>query len=353
MIGVVTHGGLQYHHDDIKGPLWEQEMAASLKDQGYDAVIPYVWAGQSRTPGTAKVQGPKLARMINQVASQFPAGDPVDVHFIGHSEGEIVNSQADQLLQTKEDPRIAAGYIKMTMLDPHAATSHAPGGQYSIAPGISGSFARKAIDWYQWAAKDPIAAMPANVKDGEVFFQHTQVAFTNANGGLYNLWGQVPVRGHATYYDLTGPGISHSTVPTWYQDNVIPTLGDGGHFVNPDTLTASQVMATGDVHVKNLSTSTANTPTWTGTAAPDATVTVFAVRSGSVGWEMVGRSSADASGNWDVTSRPLGNGVYRVAVRSSVPESAKRPDTQVWHRVHLGGLVVNSHSRRALAQIAG
>ena len=69
-------------------------------------------------------------------------------------------------------------------------------------------------------------AVPPNVDQAEVFWQHTPVASANANNGLYNLWGQVPVLGHATYYDVTGPGISHSGdfgVANWYRFNVLPT----------------------------------------------------------------------------------------------------------------------------------
>ena len=65
-----------------------------MKQQGYDAVIPYAWVTDSSKPGRAAMQGPRLARKVLETASQFPAGAPVDLQFIGHSEGTVVNTQA-------------------------------------------------------------------------------------------------------------------------------------------------------------------------------------------------------------------------------------------------------------------
>ena len=346
VIGVVTHGGIQYKHDDLLGPPWQRQMSASLTAQGYDKVISFVWAADSRTPGKAKNQAPRLARYINKVASEFPDGDPVDIHFIGHSEGVVVNSQADQLLEQKEAPQIAAGFIKMTMIDPHAATAKSPSGQYSVSGGIIGGIAQKAIDWYQFASKDPLAAVPANVDQGEVFYQHTPVNQAKTNSGIYNLWGQVPVRGTATYYDITGPGMSHEETHKWYQDNVVPTLHDGGHFVNPDVLTGQRELGPTDREAAKLSTSNSTQPVWTGTAAPGATIKIFGVRGASKGPLKVGESTANAQGNWSITASPLATGQFRFLARSSVPESSAHPNVQVWHRLRLGTVRVTPAANR-------
>ena len=48
-IGIVTHGGIQdtsWKH----GPPWELQIAYVMKHEGYDAVIPYNWVAQSKTP---------------------------------------------------------------------------------------------------------------------------------------------------------------------------------------------------------------------------------------------------------------------------------------------------------------
>ena len=74
-IGIVTHGGIQdtsWKH----GPPWELQIAYEMKQEGYDAVIPYNWVAQSNNPGEAIKQSPKLARIILHTASKFPASAP-------------------------------------------------------------------------------------------------------------------------------------------------------------------------------------------------------------------------------------------------------------------------------------
>lgn len=342
-IAVITHGGIQTKASDFAGPNWQREMAKAVAAQGYDSVIKFVWSAQSRRPGNAPKQGAKLDRVINRIASDFPAGDPVNVHFIGHSEGAVVNSRAAQLLQVKEDPGIAIGHIKMTMLDPHAANNHTPGYQYSIQGGIIGRIARDTIQLFQWQAGDPIVSVPKNVDSADVFYQHTRVGVADTNSGIYNLWGQVPVHGNATYYDVTGPGISHGGdfgVPQWYSANVVPTLHNGGHFTDPTHLTGSRVLASGDVSTKWYSTAKAATPEFSGKAYPGATMTLFAARNTSFGWKNVGQSKADASGRWDITSRPLHNGRYRFVVRAGVQAFPNHPGVQTTPRLRLGSVTI-------------
>ena len=108
VIGIVTHGGLQNTRWKY-GPAWQAEAAAVLKSQGYDAVIAYNWVADSNHPGRAAMQGPRLARQILATASQFPASDPVDLHFIGHSEGAVVNTQAIVSLEKHDDPAVERG----------------------------------------------------------------------------------------------------------------------------------------------------------------------------------------------------------------------------------------------------
>jgi hypothetical protein len=87
-IGVVTHGGIQ-DPSWTHGPPWELETAYMMRHEGYDAVIAYNWAEASSTPGSAIKQSPRLADIIANRANSFPAGAPVDLDFIGHSEGTI------------------------------------------------------------------------------------------------------------------------------------------------------------------------------------------------------------------------------------------------------------------------
>ena len=157
-IGIVTHGGIQdpsWKH----GPPWEIETAYMMRHEGFDSVIAYNWVLQSGTPGEAIKQSPRLARMILDVASKFPAGDPVDLEFIGHSEGTVVNTYAIVKLESKMTPQLKSGYIEDTLLDPHAANNNVPGQQMSFG-GALGGLARDIVTNYQAEAKDPPRLSP-------------------------------------------------------------------------------------------------------------------------------------------------------------------------------------------------
>ena len=225
-------------------------MAKSLRAQGYDAVIPYNWVAESDQPGAAAKQGPRVARLVELAASHAPEGEPVDVHFIGHSEGTVVNSVAIRYLEQNETEPLAEGFLKATLLDPHAANNNAPGGrQYSVSKGLLGDLARWIIDGYQQKADDPLPVISANVDSADVYYQRTPISGANgSNNGIYNLWGQVPVpvRGDVPvrYYNLTGVGISHAgyvNVVDWYQVHVLPTLGDNSPYTDPGLLNGSPV----------------------------------------------------------------------------------------------------------------
>ena len=249
-IGVITHGGMQPKSWTYGGPPWERQMAAGLSAQGYDAVIPVNWVGVSNTPGAASKVAPRVVPMIEQVASQFPAGSPVDLHLIGHSEGAVVNSLVVKELNAQGWPaNLQAGYLKVTMLDPHAANSSIRGPQYSVSDNQFGLgiIAQDMINSYQSRAKDPLPVVTPNVQDAEVFFQHTPANKAETNSGIYNLWGQVPVKGSAIYFNLTAKGLSHSGtfgVQNWYLDNVVPTLGGGETTITQIALTGHETATT-------------------------------------------------------------------------------------------------------------
>jgi hypothetical protein len=228
---------------------------------------------------------------------------------------------AVQLLNKTSEwtPGLKAGYLKMTMLDPHPASNSRPGPQYSVSNGLLGEIARGEINAFQSKAKDPPVFVPADVQDAEVFYQHTPVQVSGgSNHGIYNLWGQVPVLGNASYFNLTAPGISHAGkfgVQNWYEDNVVPTLGTGDSFVHTDTLTAAQGTLTpagGDPALRM-------TVAYTGTAAPSATIRIYAAPGGKSKLTEVGHTVAGANGSWALTTSPLTLGRYRVVAESSAP----------------------------------
>ena len=324
-IGVITHGGKQ-PTSWKQGPPWQSQMAADLTAQGYDSVIPLNWVSESNHPGAAAKQGPRLAAKVEQVAAQFPAGAPVDVHFIGHSEGAVVNSEAINRLNTDGLPaNLQAGYLKVTMLDPHAASTAVKGPQYSVSGGVLGHVAKFMIDDFQSRAKDPLPTITSNVQSAQVFFQHTPISQAQTNNGIYNLWGQVPVHGKAEYYNVSAPGLSHSGkfgVQDWYRLNVVPTLGDGAPLLNSIALTATQVpnpLTSNDAR---------GTPvTYTGHAAPGATIRLLAAPPTARNLQSLAATDAGPDGSWMLTTRPLASGQYRVVVVSNVPEPiAGRPE---------------------------
>jgi hypothetical protein len=330
VIGVITHGGVQPKKWKVGGPPWEHQMAKALRAQGYDAVIPYNWVADSNHAGAAARQAPRLVKQILETASEFPAGAPVDLHLIGHSEGTVINSRAVQLLNKTNEwtPGLKAGYLKMTILDPHPANNSRPGPQYSVSNGVLGAIARGEINAFQSKAKDPPVFVPANVQDAEVFYQHTPVRQTGgSNHGIYNLWGQVPVLGHASYFNLTAPGISHSGkfgVQNWYAANVVPTLGAGESFVETDTLTAAQ----GPVTPAGAAPGVRFIVDYSGKAAPGAAVRLYAAPKGKATLTEVGHTTAGPSGEWALSTSPLALGRYRVVTQSDAPAGPRgRPAT--------------------------
>ena len=226
-IGIVTHGGIQ-DTSWKNGPPWELQIAYEMKQEGFDAAIPYNWVQQSGTPGEAIKQSPKLARIVLGTADRFPANDPVDLEFIGHSEGAVVNTYAIAKLQGEMTPQLSAGFIEDTLLDPHAANNDIASGKQISVAGPLGGLAHLIITSYQGKANDPPAYFPSVVDEAQVFYQHSPAKAS----AIYNLWGQVPVKSDGPlvhYYNLTPSGVTHSGntgIPEWYRNFIVPTLGD-------------------------------------------------------------------------------------------------------------------------------
>jgi hypothetical protein len=354
VIGIVTHGGLQNTHWKF-GPSWQAQTASILKRQGYDVVIAYHWISDSNHAGRAARQGPRLASQILAAVSQFPASDPVDLHFIGHSEGAVVNTQAIVSLEGMMTPQLRAGYIKDTLLDPHAANNALPGQQYSRISGPLGWLAKAEIDRFQAKAKDPAVFIPSVVNDAEVFYQHTSAARSHGvNSGIYNLWGQVPVKGPAHYYNLTAAGATHAGntgVAQWYANFVAPTVGEQAPLIQALRLD-------GQIdHVDPTTTTTTagpdrivhdRQPEFSGTAAPGSTVRLYvgpASTPSKIG--PVGRTTVDATGHWTLTTRPLSNGRYRAVAMAFSRALRTRPGLAIIPTAPLGAFVVAGQPRRS------
>ena len=365
-IGIVTHGGIQ-DQSWTHGPPWEIETAYMMRHEGFDSVIGYNWVNQSSTPGAAIQQSPRLARMILDVASKFPANDPVDLEFIGHSEGTVVNTYAIVTLQHEMTPQLTSGYIEDTLLDPHAANENVPGQQMSFG-GALGGIASVIVNDYQADANDPPAYIPSIVDEAQVFFQHSQATAS----AIYNLWGQVPVKSDGPvvhYYNLTAIGATHSGktgVNYWFRDFIAPTLGDqapliqelqlNGQINDVESPTATSVSQTTLAQRANNARANrvygpaqvvqSDQPEFSGTAAPGSLIRLaLSPAAKPQDLTLVGVTTANSSGQWSLTPRhSLRNGQYRTLVTAFSRALATRPGLAIVPTQPLGRLVVDAPS---------
>jgi hypothetical protein len=294
------------------------------------------------------------------VASQFPSGAPVDLHFIGHSEGAVVNTQAIVQLQTMMTPALKAGYVQDTLLDPHAANNAIPGQQYSLGNGAVTGFlswiAKGEIDSFQSRAKDPPVFVPPGVNQAEVFYQHTTAQNSHsANSDIYNLWGQVPIKGPAFYFNLTAAGATHAGktgVAQWYADFIAPTLGDQAPLVQSLRLTvqidhtgAGATAAAGPISGAGPVTHDRK-PEFSGTAAPSSTVRLYVAPAASPSRiKLAGSTRADAQGRWNLIMGPQANGRYRAVVMAFSRASRTRSGLTIVPTVPLGRFEVRAQPR--------
>ncbi len=140
-VGAVTHGYT------LTGNLfgqtgWVNDMANILRADGYDYVDAFHWEKQSRQKkaGVTVTEGQRLAKEVQDwVAAAIKSGkigpnDVVDLHFIGHSRGSVVISQAFLALTKTKIPQLQHGYDIMTMLDPHPPQTTQTGSSLRNAP---------------------------------------------------------------------------------------------------------------------------------------------------------------------------------------------------------------------------
>ncbi len=363
-IGIVTHGGIQdssWKH----GPPWQIETAYMMRHEGFDSVIAYNWVQQSSTPGEAIKRSPRLARMILGAAKAFPANAPVDLDFIGHSEGTVVNTYAIVKLSGEMTPQLKSGFIEDTLLDPHAANEAVPGQQMSFG-GALGGLASVIVNDYQAKAKDPPAMIPSIVDQAQVFFEHSQATAD----GIYNLWGQVPVKSEGPvvhYYNLTDMGVTHSGktgVNYWFRDFIAPTLGDQTPLIQQlqfnGQIDQAVSPATASVEPSALLQRASNAraervygpaqfvqtdqPEISGTAAPGSIIRLAVGPAGNpTELARAGKTIAGSNGQWSLTTdHPLMNGQYRVLVTAFSRALTSRPAFAIVPTQPLGRIVVDA-----------
>jgi hypothetical protein len=254
LLGVVTHG-FEFSSDTNAPPPWIVTMAKSLETPrsqggaGYDKAIPFSWTQTSGSllPGQVTAAGDRLAMQVEQflaASGNIPAGAVVDLHFIGHSRGSVVVTQAMQDLQRDlaKIPPAAGGYWRLTLLDPHPA--HSPDVvPFSSAPSLAGRIAHFVANQYQSVLQDPFPlAVGSQVAEVQDYHEQTPTSqapyfsyetIINPFGTSQSGGGVVLASPRTIYHDLnlTTPGLGHGEVHQWYQNNVVPTLAGNNPFV--------------------------------------------------------------------------------------------------------------------------
>lgn len=361
-VGVVTHGGL-IHNAWKVAPPWALQIGKLMEWEGYDAVLPYNWMSDSRSPGGAAKQGPRLANQINKIVDQLPDSAIVDLHLIGHSEGAVVNTLGLLNLERTAGPGLKAGYLKETLLDPHPASNLVPG-QMSASRSLVGDLAYGMVRDFQAKAKDPVVFIPAGVDEVEVFYQRTKASDSHGiNDNTYNLWGQVPIPNQSGnpiyYYNLTAAGATHSGdhgVYSWYRNFVAPTLSEQTPLIQTLRLQGSidggePATAVGRPQERRFANFgpdmivNGNQPSFSGTAAPGATTRLYVGPSGDLKHiHLMTTDQADDSGQWRMTTpRPLPQGRYRAVVMAYAAEHHTRPAFAIVSMTPLGQFLIESN----------
>ena len=358
---IYAHGALQDEPGN-RLPPWVVQFGTQLKQQGYEKVLLFNWVGDSWSPGRAGSNGPKLANQIRKTVAQFPAGEPVDIHLIGHSEGAVINSIALRNLERSPAPNAQGGTIQLTMLDPHPASSGSKFRDRSSKPNFMGWAIQLGTDIYQSAADDAPSAITQNVDSADIYYQHTYYAFASTSSWPWiNLWGVVPVPNlskiQPTYVDITGVGISHAgnfSVVDWYRKFVVPTLSSDTPYQpsailtaqpDPSVMTITQVHpAVGQIPQRLDAITTTGAAQFAGSAWPGTAVRLAAAPRGqSVAHPLeLGRAVANAQGEWKLKARQLHAGTYSVVASAVVPILPNHPRVKMTPRVRVGTLTVSA-----------
>jgi Bacterial Ig-like domain len=231
---------------------------------------------------------------------------------------------------------------------------------------VLGGLARAIVTNYQAEAKDPPVIIPSVVDAAEVFFEHSQAT---ANG-IYNLWGQVPVKSDGPvvhYYNLTDMGVTHSGktgVNYWFRNFIAPTLGSqapliqelqlNGQIDNIQPLTNN---SSGEDTLVKLAEHTRedrvygpaqvvqnNQPEFSGTAAAGSTIRLYMSPAAKpMDLTLAGVTTANSAGQWSLTTRrPLVNGQYRTLVSAFSRSLVTRPGLAIVPTQPLGRLVIDT-----------
>ncbi len=206
---------------------WQLKMEQSLKSSGcYDTgTFAYNWRFDSieQLPSLLTARARELyaevARRALDMSSRHE-GDVVDVHFIGHSRGTVIISEALKEWKKQRDPALKGSYLRVTLLDPHPA-NNAFSPQEDVEASYLGGNCYVEYRDIQDHIKDPAIELPdgIGIREVQVWFQHSRVkdikAAPDPDPDLeicpMNLWGL----GASTDY-ITGNNASKVPI-TWHR----------------------------------------------------------------------------------------------------------------------------------------
>ncbi len=231
-------------------PNWVDQMTGDLVDLAkYDYAIDVPWATDSiKGPNGGhytQLWGYNMALQLqNELPDDLPPEfdpmkDVVDIHFIGHSRGSVVISQALMDINNSNvgapqynlgnAPRwLTAGFELMTMLDPHPANNAF--GDLSLNESLPSpkkelaAASAETIRRFQSAAQDNNVVVPSNVWAAEDYFQKTDATMAPGLENSVNLWGesvdQIENESHLDEiqsHDMSGMGVGHGEIVDIYQ----------------------------------------------------------------------------------------------------------------------------------------
>jgi hypothetical protein len=215
---IITHG---YQLDSRDPPGWAHAMRAALQDRsngvaGNEVVVD--WAAESRSwmRGWAEATGDELFARIMWEAQRRDA--PFDLHYIGHSRGTVVNSEANERLAYYETvlPPVdhAIDRVQFTMLDAHPANN---------TVGASGLFVLTFIQQlFEKHVQDPNPEIWHNVEWADAYFQRTNTLLGLNPHGL-------DFRPSVFSQDFTGE-FHHTDFGNWYANTIANKMSSQGYY---------------------------------------------------------------------------------------------------------------------------
>jgi Bacterial Ig-like domain len=206
------------------------------------------------------------------------------------------------------------------------------------------------------------------VDSAQVFFEHSQATAE----GIYNLWGQVPVKSDGPvvhYYNLTDMGVTHSGktgVNYWFRNFIAPTLGNQAPLIQElqlngqidDTQSSTNTTISQNTIVEQAERKRAarvygpaqivqnNQPQFSGTSASGSTIRLYVSPAAKpMDLALAGITTANSAGQWSLTTRhPLANGQYRTLVSAFSRSLATRPGLAIVPTQPLGRLVIDTRA---------